>query len=271
MAGVQYILLYSIKKMGLILSDPIFYFILFAVSYLYKRQLEKIHEKKLGFAPIRQMIKSNCIGILIGIIISGILAYKGITIVLTMETFVLMPIAIGLMCIRSKWGCFSYTVSVAYMIEGLLRLAHLPTYTLPYGTLIFLVGALHLIEGILIILMGHQGGIQLPIYEAGKLKKKYVYNQMWLLPLICQVETMTLPVYMVLAYGDVATYPKQKYITGRLVILYGLLILGIHRAVINGGVPIGAVMILMPVLHECIFILGHEPLKKRTKKETISS
>lgn len=262
---VQYSLLYIVQKMGLILRDPIFYLMAITVTYLYIRQIKKIHKEIDEKKYVIHSIKNTLLGIGIGTLVSSMLQVVGIQIALTTQVLILIPLAMGMLLINQRLGCFSYVVGVAYLLEGTLKLIGLPSYTLQYEPLIVLVGLLHLIEGLLIIIAGEHLPIEVPMYEKGKLIKAKLFQQVWLMPLILQVGGGLIPIYTVLAYGDVATSNKQKWVTGSLVMGYGIIMLCLMVCQSKWGLPLGGIMILMPVLHELIFVLSHGEIREIKK------
>ena len=264
MVVVQSLVLYIVKSMGLILVDPIFLVLAITVIYLYKREIRKIQKEINEKAYIGQIIKNIGVGTCIGVVISGCLELFGLQFHVTPSILILLPLAVVLMMIAPKYGCFSYVIAIAYIIEGVLSLAQLAFYTLNYGELVVLVGALHILEGVLILIMGDQLSIKEPIYEDGKLVTAHLLRQLWMVPIIVLSNNVPVPLYTVLAYGDITTKPKeQKYITGALISLFGIIVLGLGVMSIKEILPIGGVIILVPVLHELTLILSHAKKPKR--------
>ncbi len=258
MTDGQFVMTYAAQKLAFILTDPIFWLMQCVVIYLYQRErhhISGVNSTKKGYL---QIVFNQCVGLGLGTALSGLLAYKGVILITTYEILWLIPLALVLMAIQPKWGCFSYVVTVAYLIEGLLQLLGIHLYALPYETLILLVGILHLMEGTLICLQGSQSPLKIPVYKAHYISWTYVMFQMWIVPLVCYIDHHHTLFYTVLAYRDVGRVPyKQKYITGLLVILYGMTILLIGYLTVKERVPVGGAIILMPLLHEFIFVLSH--------------
>lgn len=265
--------LYVTKSIGRIIIDPIFWVIAGTVVYLYKRELEKIQKPK----PLRYYLADSLghtfCGLSVGLIIGGTLSYFGIISILDIKVLVLIPIALFLTTLNPRFGCFSYCIPFAYMIEGIIKLFGGKLLELPYRHLILLVGLLHIIEGILVILIGHTKAIPLPVYEEGKLNINYILRHIWVVPImIVTKETyFFVPLYTLLAYGDYVrghTIKRQTYTTGGWILMYGLFVLGLVFCHTYGYLPIGGIVILMPVGHEMIFIMSHKEvyLKKAHKK-----
>lgn len=261
MAFVQYLLLYVARNMGLLLVDPIFYLLAIAVVYLYKRQGKNLQGTIDEKRYMKQSIINIAIGTGIGLTSSGILSYFGINFVIQENILWLIPIAIVLMFINPKYGCFSYVVALAYLIEGVLQLMTSVRFHLNYEILALLVGALHILEGCLVMLSGHKNPVQIMLYKQSKICTKTALNQIWLVPIIfvTQTTTIPLPLYALLAYGDLAPKHqerKQSLFTGSLILIYGLIMVFLTYTVIDNNFSIGAVIMLMPVLHELIFVVS---------------
>lgn len=265
---VQYIILYIVKNMGLILFDPIFFLILIYSVAMYKRQRDQIlgPQKLKDILPI--MLVDIGIGIAIGLCTSGILAYFQITFKVHMNILLLIPIAVLLMLKSPKWGCFSYVVPVAYIIEGLSKLFHIRLFNLDYEMLIYLVGVLHIVEGLLVILNGHINARAVPIYNGNKLTSVYVMHHIWVVPLVFMVNSsvgIALPLYALLAYGDearVRTPKQQSLLTGCLILVFGSIIFFLAACIDRDILQIGGGILMMPVLHELIFVIENFMNKK---------
>ena len=115
MGHVQTLLLCMVESMGLILRDPIFYFIALTVIFLYKREIRKVQRQMDEKAYSTQALKNIGLGLLIGVMMSGVLQGVGVKIEISMQVILLIPIAIGLMLIDPKYGCFSYVLTVAFL------------------------------------------------------------------------------------------------------------------------------------------------------------
>lgn len=266
---VQYMILYIVKNMGLILFDPIFFLILIYSIMIYKRQRDQIEgpQKLKDILPI--ILVDIGIGIAIGLCTSGILAYFQITFKVNMNILLLIPIAVLLMLKSPKWGCFSYVVPVAYIIEGLSKLFNVRLFSLDYEMLMYLVGVLHIVEGALVILNGHINAGAIPIYDGNKLTFVYVMHHIWVVPLIFVVHssgTMALPLYALLAYGDEARVriPKlQALLTGCLILTFGSIIFFLAASIDRGILQVGGGILMMPVFHELIFVIENFMNKKK--------
>lgn len=266
-AFVQYGILYMAKQMGLILRDPIFLVMVIYSVCVYKRQIENIRGK-LPFKYLLSAIGQDLvIGILIGAVTSLLLSYKGIYFEVDMNILILIPIAFILMLIHPRLGCFSYVIPIAFIIEGGMRLMNKPLYALNYDMLINLVGILHIIEGLLVIASGWQHAYSVPIYEDKKLVTYKMMRHIWIVPLffnLSQTQTVV-PLYALLAYGDhakVRSAQAQSLLTGCLILLFGLTLTLLACYTHPKGLQISGIILLMPVLHELIFMVEEYCNKK---------
>ena len=253
------------RQMINVIVDPIFIMMILLIIYMYKR-VKVIDTNK----AIRMGLMDTLRGILLGILASSILIEYELVIPFSYNLFLLIPIAIAIMLIDVKWGCFSYIIPIFYGLSGITRVIHLKIswFDLPYNKLIALVGALHLLEGILVILHGHEDFCEVPIYKEEGIAKGCSSNKFWPIPLLIfkpSVGITLIPIYAVLGYGDVAFYktPRQKSLyMGVLLLAYGTLIFIIGLQIMNGKMHLITGMCIMPVLHELLFYLNKRYDKK---------
>ncbi|MBC8579618.1 hypothetical protein [Zhenhengia yiwuensis] len=259
-AFVQYAILYMARKMGLILGDPIFFIMVLYSIVVYKRQIEKI-KGKIPFKYLVGAIGQDLIvGIFIGIIGSCLLSYKGINFEVDTNILVLIPIAFLLIMIHPRFGCFSYVIPVAFMIEGGMRIIGGIFYQLNYPMLVSLVGILHILEGLLVIASGWHHAYSVPIYENKKLVTYKMMRHIWIVPLFFNLlgTSTVVPLYALLAYGDhakVRSTKAQSFLTGCLILTFGLILTLLGYYIHPKGLQASGIILLMPVLHELIFMV----------------
>lgn len=241
------------------IMDPIFIIMILLIIYMYKRI--KMTDTNTA---VKMGLIDSARGILLGILASTLLIKFDIIIPFSYKLFLLIPMAILLMLIDVKWGCFSYIIPVFYALNSFTVAAGLKItwFELPYKKLIVLVGVLHLMEGILVLLHGHDNAYEVPIYKENHINKGYSSNKFWPIPLLIFKTAgivPLVPIYAILGYGDVAFYktPRQKSAyMGALLIIYGSLIFIMGLNVIDGYFPEILGIIMMPVCHELLFILN---------------
>lgn len=259
-AFVQYGILYMAKNMGLILGDPIFFIMVLYSIVMYKRQIESVQGKVAFKSLLKAVLQDTLIGATVGLIISMMLSYFNLTLHVDTNILILIPIAILLIMIHPRFGCFSYAIPIAFMIEGVFNLFHVTLYTLDYKMLINLVGILHIIEGILVIGFGAHHVRSVPVYENKKLVTYKMMRHIWIVPLFFTLskEQAILPLYAILAYGDhakVRSPRAQSLLTGLLILLFGLILFVLGKYTYPNGLQVSGIILLMPVLHEMIFVV----------------
>ena len=260
MAFVQYMVLYVARKVGLLLGDPIFFIMVLYSMLMYKRQIETIKGKVPARDLMGAMGQDLMIGIFIGILGSFLLAYKGIQFQVDTNILVLIPIAFLLLMIHPRFGCFSYVIPVAFMIEGGMHLLGQVYYQLNYPMLISLVGILHILEGVLVIASGWQHAYSVPLYENKKLVTYKMMRHIWIVPLFFNLlgTSTVVPLYALLAYGDhakVRSTKAQCLLTGSLILVFGTIFTLLGAYTHLRGLQASGIILLMPALHEFIFIV----------------
>lgn len=269
-AFVQYGILYMAKNMGLILGDPIFFIMVLYSMVMYKRQVESVEGKIETKVLVKALLQDTLIGVTIGLLMSMLLSYFNLTVQVSPNILILIPIAILLIMIHPRFGCFSYAIPIAFLMEGILNLLNTNLYTLDYKMLINLVGVLHIIEGLLVIGFGASYARDVPIYENKRLVTYKIMRHIWIVPLFFTLsqEQAILPLYAILAYGDhakVRSPREQSRITGLLILLFGLILFVLGKYAHPNGLQVSGIILLMPVLHEMIFVVEEYCNKGRTR------
>ncbi|MGL4345584.1 MAG: hypothetical protein ACRCTE_10325 [Cellulosilyticaceae bacterium] len=259
---VRYIFDYLSRTIILIASDPLFIGVSLLIIYMYKRIAKQVNKRSYRYKMEYTAVKDIMRGVAIGCFLSLALDVLDVRIPLDGNFVGLIPVAIVLILINPKWGCFSYVVPVAYVLYGVLSWVgfKVPFEIEMYKQLILLVGVLHIVEGILVIGCGAENTYEEPVQVGNRLIKGKKMTKYWPVPLIVfrQVggDMTPLILYAFLGYGDIAlgNNEKQKsHLTGSIVLLYGVLvtligIYGLHKNIFLPGV-----MMIMPMMHELIF------------------
>ena len=267
MGDVQYSVLSIAESIGSIVFDPIFYLMAMIVTYLYKRQVNQFVCTKDDEQYLLHAIQNICIGVVVGVGMSYGLTCLGVKIVLETNILLLIPVAMVLMMVNTRFGCFSYVVAVMYMIEGLLESVTSYHVGMDYGVLIRLVGSLHIIEGILVMARGGSKSIPTIVYVEDKLVVKKILHQIWLVPIFVNIPgySMSMPIYAILAYNDLANREdvlKQSRWTGLLILVFGVLVCLLADLYQKQAIPLGAVIVMMPICHEFIFVFSQWQISK---------
>jgi hypothetical protein len=231
---------------------------------IYKREAYKVqdenHLKKVYGYAIKDLLR----GILLGSGVSLLLKFWGFNLWMDESLILLMPIAFGFMFVNPKFGCFSYVVPFTYLVHTLIPRDVSIAFFLAfdYEGLLFLIGILHLIEGVLVFLYGHENNVLLPVYQNHKIVRAHRLRKFWLVPVM--------GVYAIVCYQDEAPYlcaVKKKRRMGILLTLYGGIILFLSFQVATGALTLGMAMLVMPFLHESTFLCNNiKPLVYKSKK-----
>lgn len=267
MGIVQTLLSQLAKNIVYIVSDPIFIVLVILIIVMYKRETRETKDKAYRNQLESTAIKDIFRGVVIGAITSLILTSLGICIPITKGMLILIPITIGIVLINPKWGCFSYVIPIAYGIKvvGKLFKKDLTWFDFSYDEMIVLVGILHIIEGFLVTIYGHENSKVTPLYREGRLVPGYVLKKYWPIPLMVfqysgSVVSLV-PAYAVLGYADITFEhnPKKKCrIMGMVLVGYGSVITYLGYLVSQGMLSVLVVIVIMPMLHEGIFLINHK-------------
>lgn len=266
MGAVQTIVLEIAKNFIYSVSDPIFIGLVILILYMYKRQTKDTKDKAYKYRVEASAIKDILRGTIIGSIASVVLTSLGVKIQVSTGMLILIPITILLVAFNPKLGCFSYVIPLAYVCyqTGNWLGINFTWLKLPYDQMIILIGVLHIIEGFLVVSYGHENSAKIPLYKDNHLVVGYSLNKYWPVPLtVFQYSsgvTILVPIYALLGYGDVAIgeSPSSKSRKmGAILVLYGIIITIGGYFVISGVISKGIVLLMMPVLHESMFLINH--------------
>lgn len=278
MGSVQTLLLKLVTNIVYIVSDPIFIVLAILMIVMYQREAKDTKDRAYKNLLERMAVKDIFRGVIVGAVVSLILTSLGICIPITKGMFVLIPITIGLVIINPKWGCFSYVIPIAYGIQVVGRLFQkdLTWLSLYYDQMIILIGILHIIEGVLVAVYGHENCKKVPLYKEGKLVSGYVLKKYWPIPLMVfqysgSVVSL-IPVYAMLGYADVTLgyNPRSKSRgMGMILVLYGSVITVLGYLTQRGVLSVFLVMLLMPMLHEGMFLVNHGVVRRRVVRDIL--
>ncbi|OON98680.1 MAG: hypothetical protein ATN35_04065 [Epulopiscium sp. Nele67-Bin004] len=203
-----------------VVFDVVFLVIAILVVFIYKRENDKWE-----MTGIKDVVR----GTLLGVVLSSIMSVSGITIPLTVGMMFLIPLTVLLTSVNPKWGCFAYVIPFAYIINQVFEVFgyNVEMFKFPYPHFITLIGFLHLVEGILVMLWGHENTVEVPIYDGRGIIKGQLMKKFWPVPLVIFTGATgaVVPLYAVLGYIDVAKHfaPKEKaQRMGSIIFVYGL-------------------------------------------------
>lgn len=269
MQGVRTILLEIATNIVYIVSDPIFIVLAILIIYMYKREVKDSKDNIYKNEVERTAVKDIFRGVIIGAVVSLILTYFGVRVPITKGMLILIPITVMLVFIEPKWGCFSYVIPVAYAIwtVGKLFGKELTWVDLDYEHLIILIGVLHIIEGCLVGLHGHENSKKAPLYQGNGLVSGYVLRKYWPVPLLVfeyqGSGLILIPIYAMLAYADIAVNKKPKAkarAMGSILVTYGVITTSLGYFAAQEILPVFFVVLLMPMLHESMFLVNQKDI-----------
>lgn len=270
MNNVQNILLEIGTNIINIASDPIFVILAILIIYMYKRGVKDTKDLIYKNEVERTAIKDILRGLVVGSIVSLILTSLEIYIPITKGMLILIPITIILVCINPKWGCFSYVIPITYVIYEIGKLIgqNLDWFDLHYSKMTILIGVLHIVEGILVGIYGYENSQKVPMYREKHITSGYIFRKYWPIPLLVFKYTSNqitiVPIYAMLGYVDMTLLKNPKFkprVMGSILGIYGIIIVSLGYLVIKQVINIGVVMIIMPILHEVMFLVNNDKIR----------
>ena len=293
--------LYEISKLTVaslsdVFMEPIFLMVILVVYFQY-RKLERMEISLYGktVTPIRKKTAYSVVfGIAGGYLGTALMTVLGITISIGDFSYVL-PLAIFLMMVRSRYICFSYAGGI---ISILSLLTGWPDINV--SSMMAVVAVLHMIESMLIYIDGHS--FSTPIItrtEDNNICGGFYLQKFWPIPMIVivavlgrdvPINTGTLPAWWpafipegqsiqtvilrltglvaVLGYGDMtlSRMPKEKtkIAAGRLALYsFVLLVLSLLSSEIYAFKFVAA--IFAPLAHEGLILYSQREEKSRKR------
>lgn len=261
-AFVQYVLGYLGENIVLIASDPLFIGLSLLILYMYKRIAREVNTSKYRYRMEYTAVKDIIRGATLGLLLSMCLEMLGVRIPVTGQLLWLIPVALVMILISPKLGCFSYVVPVTCVFHKLMSLVFdgVIFSTQTYRQLVVLVGVLHVIEGLLVILWGDENPREELMQEGNTLIRVKKLTKYWPVPLVvfnpAQIGMTPVLLYAFLGYGDLARGDEQKQkcrLTGSIILVYGICMTFLGWYCTRHTYFFPPIMIVMPILHELIF------------------
>ncbi len=211
---------------------------------------------------IRESKREVVIGSAIGILLSAGIILKNYGEPVSWELVILLLMSLILGFIDKKLTCLAYVTALVYLMDTILVGFKLKAmyFTLPYEKLILIVGALHMLEGLLTYLFGARENQCIINYKRNQITGGYQAYRKWYIPLfLFTIKGFYVPLLCVLVYAD-ETYtmkPEAKAKkSGKCIWMYGSIILLIGLLVCLRKVPLVLGMIMMPIAHELLFVIN---------------
>jgi len=226
-------------------------------------------------------------GIFGGLLVSLILAALGITFSVDSYIELILLISLLLMLIKPRFICFSYSGAVLGIISLIAKVLGFDIFNLNIVSLVSLVAILHIVEGILITIDGSSGAIPVFTHKDNNIIGGFALKRYWAMPIALiffqsngafvfthkinaipqwwstvasePISLLSLAVlgfsifYGAIGYNAI-TFTKGKKAkavsSGAYVIGYGTVMLILAQISKNNFFLQGALLIIMPVLHE---------------------
>lgn len=157
----------------------------FLIKKMYINNIYNIENTK---SPISVLVEVVLQGIVVGIIGSLIIILTGLPIQLTIFIVYLLPISFLLSLIQVRYICISYSAAIMGLLSLIFKGQNILGITLPniainVTGLIALVGILHLMESILIFLVGADDCMPIVSKKDGQIIQGHILQKYWPIPI----------------------------------------------------------------------------------------
>ena len=211
---------------------------------------------------IRESKREVVIGSAIGILLSAGIILKNYGEPVSWELVILLLMSLILGFIDKKLTCLAYVTALVYLMDTILVGFKLKAmyFTLPYEKLILIVGALHMLEGLLTYLFGARENQCIINYKRNQITGGYQAYRKWYIPLfLFTIKGVYVPLLCVLIYTD-ETYTMKPEVkakkSGQCIGVYGSIILLVGLLVCFRKMPLVLAMMIMPMAHELLFVIN---------------
>ena len=207
----------------------------------------------------------------IGLVLSTLLVALKITVPISWAFILIVVCSLAFSKISPKFTCLSYVLAFIYFIDYFCIKMRIKTtfFELSYIEMMDLVGILHLIEGVLTFLMGGKKSQPVITYRGEKIAGGYEAYGKWLIPLLFfSIQGFYVPIVAAVVYMNQSfVMPPQKKarMMGIGIGNFGMIIIGIASLIQMGKLPPTIGMIMMPLLHESLFIVDRQIEKRKLK------
>ncbi|QQY80048.1 hypothetical protein EDD65_101134 [Keratinibaculum paraultunense] len=252
------VIYYSLSNILSILKSP-FFWVVVGIIYFQYRKISNIERNILGEnrkSPLYNTLISLIFGLIGGILGSVILILSGITIN-PKDFYLMLPLAIILSLIDSRFICFSYAGGIISLISLVIGYGNINV-----SGIMFIVGVLHLVESFLILLDGKRSKIPIFVERKGEIVGGFMMNRFWPLPFNVFINNSYIYpaiVIAILGYGDYAltTYPEKKTVktAGRLS-LFSIILLLFANLSVNYPIFKYIAALFAPIGHEITIMIG---------------
>lgn len=309
------LLKYTLSKVSYAIVNPTHALALVVLSFIFYTQnkktarIEQMIMGKNSASAFELTISQIVMGIFGGTIASILIVYLGVAFDINSNVYIIFMVSMILMIFNPRFICLSYSgavLGIFSLIFALLsKMLNIPTlniFNVNIVNLIALVGAMHFVEGILVILDGKRGSIPVFGNRNNTIIGGFAFKRYWALPIVLMVmgtvasnggsqviapnwwpilnhnvnkllfETVALgllPIYVVVGYNS-STFTRSKkektLFSGTLILVFGLALIILSPLGNFGFIYQMALLLFMPFAHEAIAVFDR---KKELKGKPI--
>lgn len=264
MYGFFQIVYNSIYSIFHTLKSPFFWIVIGIIFFQY-RKIGEMEKRILGRSkksPFYNVLTSTLFGLIGGILGSVIFIYLG-TVINPEDFYFILPLAILLSMINSRFICFSYAGGIISLLSLIFGYSNINV-----SGIMALVGVLHLVESFLILVDGTKGKIPIFMEKQGEIIGGFTMNRFWPVPFIIFIDGSHIypaTIMAILGYGDFAlvNYPENKAReTAGALFIFSIILIFLAQLSTYYHILKYIAAIFAPLGHELIIMFG----KKKEKK-----
>lgn len=306
------LIIYTLRSISSAIVEPPLMFILAVLTILFyfknkkTESMQKIIIGGKGESALELTLSQFVFGIIGGTVGSLILSGLGVKFSYESGIQYLFFISIILMFFKPKYICFSYSAGIlgtavilVEMLSGVFpEMLDRNTFKIDIVYLLLFVGVFHVVEGILVMLDGHRGGIPVFTESENKIIGGYAFKRYWIIPIsmIFMTEALRInnsidmsvnipywwplvngtgltlsgiivmmPFYAIIGYSSV-TFTKNKrkksFISGLNILTYGICVIIISQVAQFGIIGRIFAVIFLPVAHEFMLKIQNKSEEK---------
>ncbi len=246
------------------LKSPFFWIVIGIIFFQY-RKIGEMEKKILGGSkksPFYNVLISTVFGLVGGILGSVIFTYFG-TIINPEDFYFILPLAILLSMINSRFICFSYAGGIVSLISLIFGYPNVNV-----SGIMVVVGVLHLVESFLILVDGTKGKVPIFMERQGEIIGGFTMNRFWPVPFTIFIngsQVYPATVIAILGYGDFAlvNYPENKSReTAGVLFIFSIILISLSQLSTYYHTFKYAAAIFAPLCHELIIAFSRKKEKK---------
>lgn len=198
---------------------------------------------------------------MMGLLLSLVMIKNKIVVQIEWSFLLIVIVSFIVSKINTKLTCLAYVMAIVFGLDWFLIAigAKATLFNLSYVKMIYVVGILHFIEGILTFLWGGKQSCPIITYRGKEVAGGYEASGNWLIPLLFfSIGGIYIPlIASVVYYNQSFVYsPREKAKKmGVLIGGYGVLLMGIGYLVAQESMSLILGILSMPLLHEFLFMI----------------